>query len=65
MSRKDYIAIAAALRDERETAVALFEPYHAAGIAVAARAVAKVLARDNARFDLDRFLQACGVEEDA
>jgi len=64
MSRKDYVRIAAELREERETAIALFEPMHAAGIAVAAQAVARVLAADNPRFDRARFLAACGIEEE-
>jgi hypothetical protein len=65
MSKRDYRLIAAALREERDTAVALHEPLHAAGIEVAARAIARDLGNDNPRFDGLRFLRACGLEDEA
>lgn len=63
MTRKDYVAIAAALRqfymdDERES-------IHTASGAVeyVAHNIANVMARDNPRFDRQRFLRACGIEK--
>lgn len=47
MSRRDYIAIAAALKDSDASRVTC-------------RAIADVCAADNQRFDERRFLVACG-----
>jgi hypothetical protein len=64
MTRKDYILIAAALRD-----VMLIDCQSAeylngvrAAHASAAQRLADVLARDNPRFDRERFLKAAGVQ---
>jgi hypothetical protein len=61
MTRKDYVAIAAALNacryhpdDGAETDWACCD--------IHARAIADVMARDNPRFDRARFLKACGVQ---
>ena len=58
MTRKDYVLIAAAL------AMANGQDHDtpAAAIAYVARALCAELARDNARFDRDRFLKAAGVQ---
>lgn len=55
MSRKDYVAIAAALRS------ALAAGAEERSIAEAARRIADVMAAGNPRFDRARFLAACGV----
>lgn len=67
MTRKDYIAIAAAIKDAMQT-----EAYEDARLAAPSGAsyfafhvavnIARVLAADNSRFDRDRFLVACGVQ---
>lgn len=49
MTRKDYVLIAAALREART-------------VAEAARLLADQLAQDNPRFDRERFLKAAGVQ---
>lgn len=64
MTRKDYVAIAKALASAR---VSNFtdNPNRALylnGIDNAAHRVADVMAVDNARFDRQRFLTACGVQ---
>lgn len=56
MTRKDYVAIAAAIKplmDARHTDRHVVE--------CVAQNIAMALQRDNARFDKDRFLAACGV----
>ena len=64
MTRKDYIAIAAALNDTLLIdcpSVEFLNGAKAAAISASGR-IADVLARDNPRFDRERFLTACGVE---
>lgn len=56
MTRKDYILIAAALKNAREV-----QPEASLGIDVAAWHMCESLARDNPRFDRERFLKAAGV----
>lgn len=60
MSRKDYEAIAAAIK----RASALYGPYgfmdQTIGIKTAAESIALALQADNPRFDRERFMQACG-----
>lgn len=58
MTRKDYEAIAAALKNAR----GLPMRDHAASIGAAAQCIAEVMQRDNPRFDRARFLKACGVQ---
>ena len=66
MTRKDYVAIASALKIARSYS-ANGEPItvHAAnfncGVSTAARRIADHMAQDNPRFDRARFLQACGI----
>jgi hypothetical protein len=57
MSRKDYRAIASALKAFKEGQEAGFNP----SLADIASALASVLAQDNSRFDRSKFLEACGV----
>ena len=63
MTRKDYIAIAAALKAARVTN-GTNNPNRALylnGIANAANRIADAMQADNARFDRARFLAACEV----
>lgn len=63
MTRKDYILIAAGLKEARSSYAAMpnVAVYHN-GIDNAATRICDALARDNARFDRARFLAACGVQ---
>lgn len=67
MSKKDYVAIAAQFMKEKNHLKEHFEKdssYEMGatyGIEVMARRLSDVMARDNPRFDRDRFLAACGV----
>jgi hypothetical protein len=62
MTRKDYEAIAAAIRDaDREAYDGLYVPDHKTAARVA-HCIADVMARDNPRFDRARFLKASGVQ---
>lgn len=66
MTRKDYVAIAAAIKEARLAAgvVQISNPPKGRavdGVDRAANAVAWVLGHDNPRFDRERFLKACGV----
>lgn len=67
MSKKDYVAIAAALRGALPVAaINHLGPEglaRQAGIEQAARNIAGHCARDNPRFDTVRFLAACGVSK--
>lgn len=68
MTRKDYEAIAAAIRAEHD-AWRIEKPeddakmHQAASLTCGyiAQRIAEVMARDNRRFDRARFLKACGV----
>lgn len=62
MTRKDYIALASAMRASRPTDAA--ESYVACMIQweVSCDMLADALTEDNARFDRKRFLMACGVQ---
>lgn len=65
MTRKDYIAIAAAIRSEVPRTPYGIEPSHCAYVRESLRGVAAKIAThaeaDNARFDRTRFLHACGL----
>lgn len=63
MSRKDYVAIAAAFREIRELGVAGEDP--AMVLTALQNRIADVLGGDNSRFDRDRFWVACYPETDA
>lgn len=67
MTRKDYVAIAAAIRAARRDVTNREPPECVAdmqdGISLAAEHLADALRRDNPRFDRARFLAACGDPE--
>jgi hypothetical protein len=54
MSRKDYVAIALAIRAEYDATT----PGYESPLVAVARRIANVLANDNPRFDHDRFIEA-------
>jgi len=62
MSKKDYILIANVIKGESST----WAKQSVGGRAVASVAFffAEKLAKENPRFDRDRFLTACGIEDD-
>lgn len=62
MTRKDYVAIAAALKDAATTEFQAQFPVSAdmMRLEIIGR-IAGVFAQDNPRFDRARFLKACGV----
>jgi hypothetical protein len=68
MTRKDYVLIAAALKDARPIpkhelyALDHNERLCADTYRNVARSIADALAKDNPRFDRERFLTACGVQ---
>jgi hypothetical protein len=65
MTRKDYILIAAAFAEAKRqipNTGLMNQTYENIGLATAARVVAWSLAKDNQRFDRERFLNACGVQ---
>lgn len=59
MTRKDYVLIAAAIKavTEEHSADSVVN-----GITWTAERIADALARDNPRFDRERFLKAAGVQ---
>lgn len=59
MTRKDYVLLAAALKDAKPLPSPCPESCH--GWRLASHAVCEALSRDNPQFDRDRFLRACGV----
>lgn len=59
MTRKDYIAIANAIR---LAGTANTSRGHNSGVYDVARILCETLANDNPRFDRARFLTACGVQ---
>lgn len=68
MTRKHYVALAAALKEARTAAT-----YRGAndrdsqlisiGVDLACREIADALAADNGRFDRDRFARAAGIDQ--
>ena len=58
MTRKDYVMLAEALRSTLDP---LDDAFHREQHEADATAVADALARDNPRFDRERFLKAAGV----
>lgn len=68
MTRKDYVILAAALRATHPCAapsgqLTLTSAAESSLWARTVRSVATALGRDNPRFDLQRFLRACGAPE--
>lgn len=69
MSKKDYVAIAAAISGERMPTPKVMQPgdkdalsVHHNTLDLISRSIANVCERSNPRFDRARFLTACGVE---
>lgn len=58
MTRKDYIAFAALLKDQRE----VNDKPHNNAVDLTAVAMCDLFVRDNPRFDRERFLKAAGVQ---
>ena len=67
MTRKDYILIAVALKEARNHWLIASETCDAdsfrEGLHAAALEIGGALARDNPRFDRERFLRAAGVAD--
>lgn len=61
MTRKGYIAITASIAATRRVTVNW--PHPADVLDGAARGIAELFGRENARFDRVRFLRECGVPE--
>jgi hypothetical protein len=66
MSRKDYVAVAAAIRAEldsvgEKSGSDYYREAIARGIKDTAQSLSSVFAAGNPRFDRQRFLAACGV----
>lgn len=61
MTRKDYVAIAEAIKRTREALPTNADLEHNA-VCRTARNIALVMLNDNPRFDVSRFLKACGVQ---
>lgn len=65
MTKKHFEAIAQTLRDEFEATLPSADPEFIRGAAYAleetAKSLADYFARENPRFDRDRFLTACGL----
>lgn len=61
MTRKDYELIAGTLKTSRGNWIGLVAQIQA--IECVAHDMARALKRDNPRFDVNRFLVACGIPE--
>ena len=61
MTRKDYVLIADAIKTQIELSTKYEEEESRAGAQNIAYDLAWKLSEDNPRFDRDRFLVACGV----
>ncbi len=62
MTRKDYVAIAAALKQAHSYSDTQASQDFNCGLKTAANRIADHFAADNARFDRARFLAAAGVQ---
>lgn len=62
MTKKDYVAIAAALKAQQPAIH--WDANKRTQYALDCRAVASVFASDNGRFDRQRFYHACGLASD-
>jgi hypothetical protein len=56
MTRKDYIALAGAIRETREL---VLSPVAVSAVESVTQKIADALAADNGRFDRERFYAAC------
>jgi hypothetical protein len=61
-SRKDYVAIAAALKSQRESYAPHWDKNLFRAMDDTCKAMAQVFANDNPRFDRAKFYAACGME---
>jgi hypothetical protein len=64
MTRKDYILIADAIRETLATDPEfglVWPDRERAAVGLVAHRIAHQLRRDNPRFDMDRFIDACGL----
>jgi hypothetical protein len=59
VSKKDYVAIAAELR-----ALATHDLFAYDHVRILSAKLADIFKADNARFDRERFLPACGIRKD-
>lgn len=64
MTRKDYVALAAAVRKVHDSYGKNWNPNLFRAVRDVALSLADTLARDNPRFDRARFMRAAGFEED-
>lgn len=65
MTRKDYVLLAECLKAALWLSRITTQPQHGSGqkaIETASEFIASALARDNPRFDRERFLKAVGVQ---
>ncbi len=58
MTKKDYVALAAALKDARARVASSASPQVRLGIELVEQHLVAALHADNSRFDADRFRQA-------
>lgn len=66
MTKKDYILIANAIKEQWQLSKKHSEHPQHSGLAIhnTALRLAYAFKQDNPRFDVDRFLTACGVSND-
>lgn len=62
MTKKDYVAIAAVLAASLDSTMGLSPIGDSAGVREVINRMASMLARDNPRFDRNRFLAACAAK---
>lgn len=62
MTRKDYVKIAEVFKQYIEVAEDGDDDVHAETVKFLASSMAYMLKRDNAAFNRDKFLDACGVK---
>lgn len=60
MTRKDFVAIAEAIKDARD-ALGFSDSIESRVLDSMAKSIANVCATTNPRFDRSKFLEACGV----
>lgn len=66
MTRKDYVAIAARLKDLRQPAPAADNAFGQgvnSALSAAAKELASIFAGENQSFDRVKFLEACGLSK--
>lgn len=63
MSKKNYVAFAAALANDRPVPLSAAGKAQLAQWQMMVKSIARVFATDNSRFDYHVFFAACGMEE--